>query len=159
MKFLYASQRLYAGARIGLGLIFLISGIIKSIDLESFSKVIEVFGILPFELCYPIAGLICFSEIIFGAGLMADIKGSLSAILLMLITFMAVLSHALFMGYDVDCGCFGPEDIESRVFPGIKGALLRDFLMVGLILFLYLWRSKNRRLPFSFNSFIKHGGK
>ncbi len=157
--FLYASKKLYAGARIGLGLVFLISGIIKIIDLESFSKVIQVYGILPYGLCYPMAVMICFCEIIFGAGLIADIKGSLSGILLMLITFMSVLSYALFKGYDVDCGCFGPEDIESRVFPGMKGALLRDFLMVGLILYLYFWRYKNRHLPFSMNSIIKQGEK
>ena len=140
-------------------MVFFISGAIKIIDLESFSKVIQVFGILPFGLCYPFAVMICFCEIIFGAGLMADIKGSLRAVLFMMLTFMAVLSYAVFKGYDVDCGCFGPDDIESRVFPGLRGALLRDFLMVGLILYLYLWRYKNQYLPFSLNSFIKHGGK
>ncbi len=159
MTFLYASKKLYVGIRIGLGLVFLISGIIKLTDLESFSKVIEVFGIVPCGLSYPFAVMICFCEIIFGTGLIADIKGCLSAILLMLLTFMAVLSYAVFKGYDVDCGCFGPEDMESRVFPGMKGALLRDFLMAGLIFYLYLWRYKNRHLPFSLNSIIKHGGK
>jgi uncharacterized membrane protein YphA (DoxX/SURF4 family) len=159
MTFLYASKKLYAGLRISLGLIFLISGIIKITDLEAFSKVIQVYGILPYGFSYPMAVMICFCEIIFGAGLMADIKGSLSAVFLMLVTFMSVLSYALFKGYNVDCGCFGPEDIESRVFPGMKGALLRDFLMAGLTLYLYQWRYKNRHLPFSFNSFIKHRRK
>lgn len=155
MKFLFFSRKAYMTARIGLGLVFITSGAIKVFDLEFFSKVIEAFAILPPELCYAFAVMISLGEIIFGAGLAADIKGSLGAVFLMLLAFSAVLSYAIYMGYDIDCGCFGPDDPETKVFPGLKGSLLRDLFMVGLSLYLYLWRIKNRHLPFSFYLFKK----
>ena len=152
--FLLNSRKTYMIARIGLGLVFISSGIIKVFDLESFSKVIEAFGILPPELCYPLAMMLSPGEIIVGTCLAADIKGSLSAVFLMLLTFAAVLSYAIHMGYDIDCGCFGPDDPETKVFPGLRGSLLRDLFMIALSLYLYLWRFKNRHRPFSPYLFI-----
>ena len=40
--------------------------------------------------------------------------------------FMAILGYGISMGLDVDCGCFGPEDPESKAFHGLRAALYRD---------------------------------
>jgi hypothetical protein len=53
---------------------------------------------------------------------------------------MAVLSYGIWMGLDVDCGCFGPEDLEAKAFHGLKGSLLRDLVMLAGIAFIYGWR-------------------
>lgn len=156
MKFLFSSKKAYMIARIFLGLVFIGSGVIKVADLDSFSKGIEAFAILPPEFCYPFAVVISFAEIIFGSGLVADIKGSLLAIFLMLLVFVMVLSYAIFMGYDIDCGCFGPEDPEAEVFSGLKSSLFRDLCMAVQVLYLYLWRFRNNHHPFSLNFYKKN---
>ncbi len=132
-----------------MGIIFIISGTIKLLDLESFSQVIDAFAILPGEFCYPFAIIIALAEIISGLGLAADIKGSLFTILMMLLMFVAVLGYAIYMGYDIDCGCFGPNDPETIAFSGLKSSLFRDLCMIALIFYLYLWRFKNNHFPFS----------
>jgi len=145
------SKKVYWGARILLGFIFISAGTMKITDLESFSKVIEAFAIVPSGWCDFFAVMICAGEIISGVGLVADLKGSLGAVLSMLVAFIAVLSYAVFMGYDIDCGCFGPDDPEAVVFAGLKGSLVRDAAMVVQVLYLYLWRYKNNHFPLSFD--------
>ncbi len=151
MLFLFSSKKIYMIARAGLGIIFISTGINKVFDLDSFSKVIDAFAILPQEFCYPAAIVISLAEIIFGLGLLVDIKGSLGSIFLMLLLFIAVLSHAIYMGYDIDCGCFAPKDPEAKIFSNLKSSLARDFCMIAQVLYLYLWRFKNKHLPFSIN--------
>lgn len=156
MKTLLFSKKTYSLLRIFLGLIFIGSGTIKILDLESFSNVIEAFAILPPELCYPFAVIVSFSEIIFGLGLVMDLKGSLTAIFLMLLVFAAVISYAILMGYDIDCGCFGPQDPEAKAFAGLKLSLARDLCMIAGGIYLYLWRFKNNHHPFLPKILIKN---
>ncbi|MCP3874543.1 MAG: DoxX family membrane protein [Desulfobacteraceae bacterium] len=153
MKFLFSSKKMYMVIRILLGLVFVGSGIIKMSDLTYFSKVIAAFAILPLDLSYPFSVIISMAELIFGVGLIIDVKGSLGAISLMLLAFLVVLSWAIYMGYDIDCGCFGPEDPEAKVFSSLKGSLLRDVLFIIQAIYLYSWRSKNDYLPSSINVF------
>ncbi len=149
MKFLFSSKKIYTIARVILGLIFAGSGLIKISDLMYFSKVIEAFAILPEAYSYPLAVMISAAELFFGIGIIVDIRGSLGAVSLMLLMFLAVLCWAIYMGYDIDCGCFGPEDPESDVFPGLKGSLFRDICFILQALYLYLWRYHNDYRPIS----------
>jgi len=54
----------------------------------------------------------------------------------------------------VDCGCFGPEDPESRAYHGLRPALYRDFGMLAGVLYLFAWRAYRRRSPFSLSDLI-----
>ncbi len=153
MKFIISSKNIYMIVRIALGFVFIISGAIKMADLESFSKVIEAFAILAFGLSYPAALLIAFAELLLGVGLVADIKGSLGGILALLLAFSVVLGWAIYMGYDIDCGCFGAQDPETKAFSGLKTSLTRDFFMIVLTSYLYFWRFKNNHIPNSFKIF------
>ncbi len=134
------SSKAYQLVRIVLGIVFIVSGGIKIVDINLFSKVIHAFAILPYGMSYPAAVLISVSELVFGIGLVADIRGSLAGILSLLFLFIFVLSWALYMGYEIDCGCFGPEDPEAKVFAGLKTSLVRDMLMIGLVSYLYISR-------------------
>ena len=58
----------YPLIRVSLGCLFLISGLIKAFDIDSFSKVIEAFAVLPPEWCGVAAIVICLYEIIFWFG-------------------------------------------------------------------------------------------
>ncbi len=137
----------YQVIRIGLGSLFLITGMIKAFDLYSFSKVIEAFAVLPPQWCGIAAMGVCLAEILFGFGLVMDIKGSLGMILVLLLIFVIILSHALYMGYDIDCGCFGPNDPESKAFASIRMALARDLFMITMIFYLYFYRIKQNQIP------------
>ena len=155
MKFIWTSVLSYRVVRITLGGIFIVSGAIKSMDPAGFSQIIEAFAIIGPGMSYPTAVLIIFSELILGIGLVADIKGSLGGISGLLLGFVLVLGWALYMGYDIDCGCFGPQDPESKAFSGLRTALARDAAMLLSAGYLYLWRWRNDCPPRTLNLFRK----
>ncbi len=132
-----------------LGLIFLYAGISKLADPEAFAVIIEAYGLIPESWLMPVAVGLPALEVIAALGLMADIRGSLDIIAGLTVLFMAILGYAIHMGLDgyaihmgldVDCGCFGPEDPESRAFSSIWEALYRDMGMVAGIVYLYIQR-------------------
>lgn len=140
MKQVLSSKITYRIIRLSLGMFFFISGIFKVADLDAFSQTIGAFAILPAVLNYPGAVFICMAEIVCGAGLVLDIKGSLGVIFSLLLMFVFVLGYAVFMGYDIDCGCFGPSDPETTAFSNLRVSLVRDIVMVALVFYLYYWR-------------------
>lgn len=131
---------IYRVARIILGVVFLWSGATKLNDPLSFSIVIDAYGIVPDILTIPIAFIIAGLEVIAAIGLLADIRGSLLIISALLVLFIVILSYGIWMGLDVDCGCFGPDDPEAKAFHGLRTALYRDLIMVAGIIYLYFWR-------------------
>jgi hypothetical protein len=88
----------------------------------------------------PVAVMLPALEVFAGIGLLFDIQGSLSVITGLLLIFAAVLGYGIWMGLDVDCGCFGPEDPEDKAFHGLRPALFRDILMLTAVAFLFGWR-------------------
>ena len=79
-------------------------------------------------------------EIIAGFGILFDIRGSLAIISGLLVVFVLVLAYGIYMGFDIDCGCFGPNDPESKAFHGLRSALARDIVMGAGIIYLYAFR-------------------
>ena len=142
----------YGLLRVLLGVVFLYSGISKSLDLSYFAQVINAFGILPSSLTYPAGLVIVTAELVLGLGIILDRRGALGGLLLMLLGFIAVAGYAIFMGYDIDCGCFGPGAPEAEAFSSLRTVIFRDMVMVGGIAYLYLWRWKNGIRPVSFLS-------
>ncbi len=141
---LFQSGMMYTVLRLGLGSIFLYSGFSKILDLNAFAEVIDAFGIIPWELKHIAAILISAAEVLVGGGLILEIKGALTAILIMLLGFVLVLSWGFYMGYDIDCGCFGENDPVGEAFHGLKSSLIRDGAFLAVVLYLYLWRYVNR---------------
>ncbi len=124
--------------RWALALVFLFSGVMKLVDPPRFAQIIAGFGLLPPFLLMPTAILLPLVEIIAGIGLLLNKCWSLAAIAVMLVLFMAVLAYGIYLGLDIDCGCFGPGDPE-QAYKGLKTALLRDLLMTSALIGLY-WR-------------------
>jgi uncharacterized membrane protein YphA (DoxX/SURF4 family) len=141
------SRQAYHAIRIVLGLIFIVSGGIKLFGLGDFAATINAFAIIPEEFSLITAVAITFLELLLGMGLVFDIKGGLSGIFVLLTGFVLVLGWALYMGYDVDCGCFGPTDPEAKAFSSIRTSLWRDIFMIGMVIYLYIWRYKNEHVP------------
>ena len=143
-----------------LAVVFFYGGGAKLLHPQAFAVLIDSYGIVPDLLVMPAAIGLPLLEVIAAVGLVADIRGSLTAIGALLLVFMAILGYGIWMGLDVDCGCFGPEDPESRAYHGLRAALYRDYLMLAGVLYLYAWRAYRRRSPFKLsdiNSSIRKG--
>lgn len=138
---------LYRGLRWGLALIFLYAGVIKLADPYSFAILIEAYGLIPQALLMPVAIVLPVLEVVAAIGLIFDVRGSLTVIAVLLAIFILVLGYGLWMGLDVDCGCFGPEDPEGKAYASIRPAFYRDFVLVGGVLLLYGWRHRFRLTP------------
>jgi Methylamine utilisation protein MauE len=138
---------LYRGVRWGLALVFLYAGVIKLADPVSFAVIIAAYGLVPEGLLMPIAVALPAIEIVAAIGLMFDLRGSLTLMAVLMMIFIAVLGYGLWMGLDIDCGCFGPEDPEGKAYAGMRPALYRDFVLTGGILLLYGWRHRFRIAP------------
>jgi uncharacterized membrane protein YphA (DoxX/SURF4 family) len=130
----------YRGMRYFLSAVFLWSGIAKLLDPVSFAVLIDAYGLIPKHWVMPAAILLSSLEVIVGAGLIFDVLGSLAIIAGMMILFIAILSYGIHMGLDIDCGCFGPQDPESKAFHGLRKSLYRDFVLMAGVLYLYVWR-------------------
>lgn len=145
---------IYIFIRSALAVLFIYSGIGKLLNPFSFSVIIEAYGLAPSELAFLLAMVISIMEILAGLALLFDIYGSLGVIFSLLGIFVLVLGYGLWIGLDVDCGCFGPEDPEAKAFHGLQSALYRDVLMVFGILYLYWWRFTNSIQPLQFKKVV-----
>ena len=152
---------IYRGLRWGLALVFLYAGAIKLADPYSFAILIEAYGLIPDALLMPTAIVLPALEVAAAIGLLFDLRGSLMVIAVLLAIFILVLRYGLWMGLAVDCGCFGPGDLQGQAYAGIRPALLRDFVLAGGIVLLYGWRKRFRIAPAEvhLSRFIIKGGK
>jgi len=144
---LFLSPLSYNLFRILLSAVFLWSGTLKLTAPQFFAVVIENYGLLPDPLTLPAAIVLSMVEVLAGLGLLADIRGSLAVATGLLGVFILVLSYGIWLGLDIDCGCFGPEDPESEAFHGLRSALFRDIVMMGVIVYLYFWRHRKSMAP------------
>jgi len=141
------SESTYRLVRWLLGIVFIFAGSSKLIDPQSFAVLIDSYGIVPGSLIMPVAVGLPFLEVVAAVGLMFDVRGSLSVIGALLIVFAAILGYGIRMGLDVDCGCFGPEDPESRAYHGLRAALYRDAALLAGVIYLYALRVYRRKSP------------
>lgn len=94
--------------RVALALVFVSAGLLKLGDLRQFADRLGDFGLVPDALVFPTAWAVSALELLAGVALVVNLRGSLIAILLLLVTFLAVLAYGIQLGLDVECGCFGP---------------------------------------------------
>jgi uncharacterized membrane protein YphA (DoxX/SURF4 family) len=130
----------YRGIRMILAIIFLWAGVIKILDPDSFSIILEAFNLLPDAWIMPVAVGLPALEILAAIGLLFDVRGSLTTVAGLLFLFLAILSYGIWLGLDIDCGCFGPGDPEGEAYKGLRPALYRDIVMLVGVAYLYIWR-------------------
>jgi hypothetical protein len=146
---------LYRLFRWGLGIIFIFAGCVKLWEPKTFAVLLEAYGILPQGLLMPVAVALPALEVAGGIGLACDLDGSLAVITGLLILFIAVLAYGIWMGLDVDCGCFGPQDPEAEAFHGLRSSLYRDLAMLAGIGFVYGWRRYRGIQPVKITMVVK----
>ena len=137
-----------------LGGIFIYASSTKLLEPKTFTVLIEAFGIVPESLLIPVGIALPALEVAAGIGLLFDIKGSLSVIAGLLGMFIAMLGYGIWIGLDVDCGCFGPQDPEAEAFHSLKISLYRDMIMLAGVAYLYGWRQYGAIKPLGLTLFI-----
>jgi hypothetical protein len=129
--------------RWGVGLIFVYAAVPKLLDITVFSQTVDAYGLVPDFLVVAVAVLLPVLEIVIAAGLFIKKKIAVYSSLALLFLFIAVLGYGIWMGFDIDCGCFGSDDPEYKSFNGLKFAFARDVIL-ALFLFFVLWFQRYR---------------
>jgi uncharacterized membrane protein YphA (DoxX/SURF4 family) len=129
----------YRIIRIGLAALFIYGGIIKLIDPRAFARTISAYDLVP-EMLLPIVAVgLPIIETMAGLSLLLDIRGSLAVIASLLGMFILVLGYGISLNLNVDCGCFGADDLNKQA--GLVQAFWRDLVLGGLVVpYLYLSR-------------------
>lgn len=123
-----------------LGVLFVLAAAWKPSDLREFEGTIARFGIV-FDTLVPVTALgLIAAELLVGLGLVLGVRGALHGALGLALVFLGVLAYGLWLGLDLDCGCFGPGERTSLV-----QAFRRDLVLLALIGYLYRRRSWERK--------------
>ena len=111
-----------------IGVLFIISGLGKAIDVAGFTTLISQYGLTFFA---PLAPVIILFEILLGLSLILlvnPIRDNIVAhCMLIVFTFLFAFAH---FAYNVnDCGCFGA--IKNANFPPLV-SFIRNFVLIGM---------------------------
>ncbi|KMY68705.1 hypothetical protein AAU61_03555 [Desulfocarbo indianensis] len=132
----------YRLVRVTLGALFIWAAVVKLMDPEVFAVTIDGFGLLP----KPLVGLAALGlpilELAAAVGLILDTRGCLAVITGLLVMFSFILAYGLWLGLDIDCGCYGPGDPEAEAFSSLKSSLNRDLIMLAGVVYMYWWRRR-----------------
>lgn len=146
-KRILASIWSYRAVRLVLGILFIWAAVLKLMDQEVFAKTIAAFGLLPKPLTPWAALALPVLELIAAIGLILDIRGSLAIITGLLVLFSLVLTYGMWLGLDIDCGCYGPGDPEGEAFASLRASFYRDLVMLAGAFYLYWWRRREGKNP------------
>lgn len=148
MKAILALPFLYNAVRIGIAALFIYAGVTKLLDPKAFARIVSAYGIVP-EAILPVVAIgLPLLETIAGVGLLFDIRGSLTVISGLLGLFILVLGFGILKDLNVDCGCFGTEELAQQ--SSLRQALYRDLALIGIII-PYLYLSRRFRQHFQNN--------
>lgn len=129
----------YRIVRFGLAALFIYGGGVKLLDPKAFARTISAYDLVP-DMFLPVVAIgLPLIETIAGIGLLFDIRGSLAVISSLLGMFILILGYGVSMNLDVDCGCFGAEDLARQ--HSLVQAFRRDLALGGIVVpYLYLSR-------------------
>jgi uncharacterized membrane protein YphA (DoxX/SURF4 family) len=121
-----------------MGGIFIYSGAVKLMDVKGFARMISLYDLVPEQFLAPVAIGLPAVELLAGIGILFEIPGALSAIFAMLLMFCTILWYGILQDLDIDCGCFSTEELKGQ--NSLRQALYRDFVMIAVCCYLYLYR-------------------
>lgn len=144
LKLLYMSitinQKALSLIRIIVALLFIFSGILKIIDVASFSRTISTFGFNNIKFLAPLISVV---EFIVGISLLLNIYTKKSSILLLSFTliFTGAYLYAKYNSGVTDCGCFGNIDFLNT------NTIFRNLIISVLLLLIIKYYKPNTQFP------------
>lgn len=133
------------GSRLLLAGVFLVASLPKVLSPAAFAMTIDAYGLVPEQVVLPAAYLLSWGELATSFGLILGRKWAVLCTLGFMLVFISVLSYGIYLGLDIDCGCFGPEDPEHKAFSGLRTALIRDVLLLIPLCFSIWYGFINKR--------------
>jgi uncharacterized membrane protein YphA (DoxX/SURF4 family) len=129
----------YLIIRIALAGLFIYAGVTKLFDPKAFAATISGYDLVP-EAFLPVVAIgLPLIEAIAGTALVFDRSWGLHLITALLALFVFVLGYGILGDLNVDCGCFGVEDLNKQA--GLRAAFYRDLVLIGVVTpYLYLSR-------------------
>jgi uncharacterized membrane protein YphA (DoxX/SURF4 family) len=129
------NKRFQLALRLALGLLFLVAGLAKVLDMPAFVRAIGQYDFVPLHWEAPLATLIAYGEVTLGLMLLLDFyrRFALAAGSILILLFSAVsLYQYLQTGSAADCGCFGKllaRQNNWQLF--VENAVIFAALLVG----------------------------
>lgn len=134
---------LYGVLRIGLALLFIYGGGSKLLHPKAFAVTISSYDLVPETFLPAVAVGLPLIETLAGLALLFDLAWGLHGIVALLVVFVFVLGYGIVGDLNVDCGCFGTEELDKQ--SGLRLAFCRDLVLLGIVApYLYLSRYKRR---------------
>lgn len=121
-----------------LSFLFVWGGGLKLLDPKVFAATLSHYDLIPEALLPVVAVGLPALEVAAGAALLFSVRGSLEVITGLLFLFVFVLGWGILNDLNVDCGCFGPEDLAGQ--QSLRQAFIRDLLLIGAASVLYYSR-------------------
>ena len=127
-----------------LAFLFIYGGGLKLTDPKAFAATLSHYGLMP-EMLLPVVAIgLPALEVAAGTALFFNVRGGLTVITGLLVLFVAVLGYGILSDLNVDCGCFGPEEIAGQ--QSLRQAFIRDLFLIGAAYFLYHTRRTRAKL-------------
>ena len=123
------------------GIVFLISGIGKSLSIAGFSNLIALYGFKNFGFVAPV---IVWAEIIIGLALVLRCypKQFAFTAILFLIAVTCIYVYGYFRHHITDCGCFGAVSKLNNMPPSL--IVIRNLLLIALLYVVWKYAEKNQ---------------
>ena len=121
-------------ARLGLAVVWLISGGLKALDPDQTYVAVRAYDVLPAAGVELVAALLPWLELALGVLLLLGVGTRLAATasVALLLVFVAGVTQAWARGLSIDCGCFGGGGAVAPGETAYVEELLRDTAFVAL---------------------------
>lgn len=126
--------------RFALSAVFIYGGVIKLFAPKKFAATISTYNLVPEPLLPVVAIGLPVIETLAGVALLFGRTWGLHIITGLLAMFVFVLGYGIMTDLNVDCGCFGAEELDKRA--GLRAAFYRDLILIGLVvpmLYIHRW--------------------
>lgn len=130
-------------ARIILTLVFVSSGVMKTLDTEAFTSSVASFQVFPAIMIPPIVATVPWLEILAGLTLWTKSwqGGAALTIFALCLGFAALYGTTIALGITPDCGCFGDNPLLKATPPE---GVIRGLALAGLAGIVWAGRKQRR---------------
>jgi uncharacterized membrane protein YphA (DoxX/SURF4 family) len=140
-----AARWVSTAARLVLGGVFLLAGVLKAVDPQSSVAAVRAYQLLPAWTATIVGWGLPFAEIALGLLLLTGIgtRAVAAGAAMLLLIFIAGVVSAAARGLSIDCGCFGGGGAVARGQTAYGMELIRDAGLLLLALWL-VWQPRSR---------------